>query len=110
MGGATTSDEEPVDAGEWDNPPDSRRRSAHELVWDPIRPLHQGQRPNVPRQQAGHMNAPDHASKTVKALAHRGPSTHESPRAAAPQPFSNGHPPPPTKTTSITFSLTGTFG
>ena len=41
--------------------------------WDPIRGLHQGQRPSAPRQQAGHMAAPDRAAASpISLLRQRG--------------------------------------
>src|SRR6266498_4773902 len=54
---------------------------ARQTDWDPIRGFHQGQRPQVPRQQAGHMTAPDRSGITDFSLAPTGPSTHEALRA-----------------------------
>jgi len=46
--------------------------------WDPICGFDQGQRLQVPRQQAGQMTAPDRSGITNFPLAPKGPSTHES--------------------------------
>ena len=49
------------------------RTKARQTDWEPIRELHQGQRSHAPRQQAGHMTAPDQlAKRSSKPLARRG--------------------------------------
>src|ERR1700722_17755208 len=46
---------------------------ARNLDRDPIRELHQGQRPYAPHERAGHMTAPDQVAKTMlKTLASGG--------------------------------------
>ena len=54
-------------------------------MFDPGQPRQnrdEGQRPSVPRQQAGHMTAPDQFANNVKiTLANREPSTNDSKRA-----------------------------
>jgi hypothetical protein len=51
---------------DWKDPNKSTRISlARNLDRDPIRELHQGQRPYPPHQRAGHMTAPDQAAKTI---------------------------------------------
>jgi len=48
------------------------------MIREPFRGLHQGQRPYLPHQQAGHMTAPDQtAHQTSFPLATAGPSTHD---------------------------------
>ena len=60
-------------AADWEDPSNSRRTSARNLDRDPIRELHQGQRPYAPRERAGHMTAPDQVAKTsLKPLASGG--------------------------------------
>ena len=55
---------------DWEDPNKSTRTSARNLDRDPIRELHQGQRPYAPHQRAGHMTAPDQVAKTsLKPLA-----------------------------------------
>lgn len=49
------------------------RVTARETDWEPIRGLHQGQRPSAPHRWAGHMTAIGQpASALIKALALRG--------------------------------------
>ena len=60
-------------------PAGSRRFVRVELIWDPIRGLHQGQRPLAPRQQAGHMAAPDRAAASPISLLHRRGRPHMDP-------------------------------
>lgn len=49
---------------------------------DPARGLHQGQRSDVPRQQAGHMTAPRKDQQKLKSiLAQTEPSTHDNTRS-----------------------------
>ena len=51
------------------------RVTARETDWEPIRRLHQGQRPSAPHRWAGHMTAISQpASALIKALALRGRS------------------------------------
>src|SRR6266542_3562509 len=66
-----------------DKPAVPQALRARQTDWDPIRGFHQGQRPQVPRQQAGHMIAPDRSGITDFSLAPTGPSTHEALAAAA---------------------------
>ena len=56
------------------------RTKARQTDWEPIRELHQGQRSHAPRQQAGHMTAPDQLAKQSSNLlpaggVHIGPKT-----------------------------------
>jgi hypothetical protein len=44
---------------DWEDPNKSTRTSARNLDRDPIRELHQGQRPYAPHQRAGHMTHPN---------------------------------------------------
>jgi hypothetical protein len=46
-----------------------KARRARKTDWDPIRGLHQGQRPVAPRGQAVHMTAPDRADITDRPCA-----------------------------------------
>jgi hypothetical protein len=62
---------------ESENPMGSKRPGARNIDWDPIRGLHQGQRPSAPRGQAVHMTAPDRDATTNFALAPQEPSTHD---------------------------------
>lgn len=59
---------------DWEDPNNSKRTSlARNLDRDPIRELHQGQRPYAPHQRAGHMTASDQVAKTMlKPLARGG--------------------------------------
>ena len=56
-----------------DRPAVSQALSARQTDWDPIRGLHQGQRPSAPPQQAGHMSAPDRCGIANSPLAPNGP-------------------------------------
>ena len=48
-------------------------RPARCREWDPIREVHQGQRPEVPQKQAAHMTAPNRVAEPLnKTLAQRG--------------------------------------
>jgi hypothetical protein len=53
-------------------PSASKRFVRVQRIWDLIRGLHQGQRPDVPRQQAGHMAAPDRAAASPISFCTRG--------------------------------------
>ena len=52
------------------------RTSARSLDRDPIRELHQGQRPDAPRKRAGHMTAPDQLAENVLNPLARGGRPH----------------------------------
>jgi hypothetical protein len=51
-------------------------RTTRQTDWDPIRGLHQGQRPSVPHQKAGHMTAPDPSCSNHQNLFPRGSHPH----------------------------------
>ena len=54
-----------------EKPSGSRRFVCAEESWDPIHGLHQGQLPQAPLQQAGHMAAPDRAAASPIFRSHR---------------------------------------
>ena len=49
---------------------------ARNLDRDPIRELHQGQRPYAPHERTGHMTAPDRVAKTILKTPARGGRPH----------------------------------
>jgi DNA-binding transcriptional LysR family regulator len=56
----------------------SRTTKCADLIWEPSCGSHQGQRPRVPRQQAGHMTAPDRCVTSKFTLAVRGPFSNRA--------------------------------
>src|SRR3989304_6023992 len=59
-------------------------RKTRETDWDPIRGLHQGQRPSTPRTKAGHMTAPDQFVETLIKILACGSHPHRTLRDCLP--------------------------
>ena len=60
-------------------PSGSKRFVRVQVIWDLIRGLHQGQRPAVPHQKAGHMAAPDRAAASPISFLHQRGRPHMDP-------------------------------
>jgi hypothetical protein len=62
-----------VETVDWEDPRDVPREArTREIGWDPIRGLHQGQRPQRPHSKAVYMAAPDPFVEMPEFLLHRG--------------------------------------